>query len=311
MLQSDGTYAVKKYSGSLTQDAVKFVTSTTSLIGAKEAAIDAKLKIIESLQSDYAVADEDDAPEIQKKIDALENEINEIYKGSASATGLYSLMAEAFQTVKSLKVAKDTLAVSQAQQSAIEKEFSDAMGDMLKDGYWANKNYVEGQEQFLYSDALDMSAELAKPFVTYTISPVQASDIWGNILDEYLINSKVRIYDPDLQINDIVYVTKIVDYLDDNSKGSVEISNDELSITGKTFDSVLGRVSQIADMIDQKGNLIDRANTIGKDGSINVGSLEGTIDLLKNRLLSSTSNWYTDDNGNIIFLSVNGKSAMM
>ena len=34
------------------------------------------------------------------------------------------------------------------------------------------------------------------------------------------------------------------------------------------------------------------------------------IDVLKTRLSSSVSNWYTDDLGNLILESVNGKSAM-
>ena len=307
----DGIYTVSEYSSGTYYDMIKFLTKTSYSMGSKEVAVEAKRKTIESLKKDLEFADEEDVAGLNEKISALENEISTLYIGDGTTKGLYSLMGEASTAVKNLKVAKDNLASQQLEQVKIEAAFSVAMGDLLKDGYWANTNYVEGQETFLYSDALEMSAELTKPTVSYTISLVHASDIWGEVDTEFLINGKVRIYDPELKVNDIVFVTKTVEYLDDESKGSVEISNDNLSITGKTFDSILGRITEIADMIEQKAALIDRADTIGKDGTISVTNLEGQIDLLKNKLISSTSNWYTDDNGNIVFLSVNGRSAMM
>lgn len=58
------------------------------------------------------------------------------------------------------------------EQTDIEGMFADAMGDMLRDGYWSNTNYAPGQEQLLYWDALDQMASVAKPKVKYTISLV-------------------------------------------------------------------------------------------------------------------------------------------
>ena len=88
-------------------------------------------------------------------------------------------------------------------------------------------------------------------------------------------------------------------------------SNQDITLTGQGFDSVLSRITQLADLVNQKNALFSRAKAINGDGSIYIDRLEGTIDILKNRLLSSSSSWYTDDNGNIIFESVTGKSAMM
>ena len=310
-LLADGSYSVGSYDGSSNRDIVKFLSKSSYAMGAKEVAVEAKEKMIKTLTDDLNVADEEDKPAIQAQIQTLRNEISALYNGDSSSEGLYSLMQRASVTVKSLSGKKGSLASAQTEQARIEAEFSEAMGDLLKDGYWSNNNYIQGQEEFLYTDALEMSAELNKPAVSYSISTVQASDIWGEVDAEFLLNSKVRIYDPELQVNDIVFVNKKVEYLDDLSKGSVEISNDNLSIVGKSFDSILGRITQLADMIDQKTSLIDRAGVIGQDGTISITNLEGQIDLLKNKLISSTSNWYTDDNGNIIFLSVNGRSAMM
>lgn len=154
-------------------------------MGSKEVAVEAKEKMIESLEADMESADDEDVPGYQEKLQALRNEILELYNGSEDSEGLYSLMARASQIVKQLKGIKDNLADDQFEQAKIEADFSVAMGDLLKDGYWANNNYVEGQESFLYADALEMSAELTKPSVAYTISLIQASDIWGEVTTEY------------------------------------------------------------------------------------------------------------------------------
>lgn len=304
-LLPDGTYKIITAPASSTNDMIKFLTPTSALIGARETAIEAKEKVIKSLQK------ETPSTSVNEKIAALRSEIDELYNGSDETEGLYSLMSRAGAIVLQLKAAKDEFFIEQAKQNNVESDFISAMGDFIRDGYWSNTNYIAGQEEYLYQDALDMSTELAYPKVTYTISLTHASDIWGELLDEYLLNSSVRVLDPKLQVNDLVFVIKITDYLDDLSKGSAEISNDELSISGKSFDSVLSRISQLADLIDQKNTLFSRAESIGKDGTIAIQRLNGTIDILKNKLMSSTSSWYTDDNGNIVFLAVNGKSAMM
>lgn len=106
-------------------------------------------------------------------------------------------------------------------------------------------------------------------------------------------------------------MSKRVFYLDDPTKDTVEISNQDIMLTGQGFDSVLSRITQLADLVNQKNALFSRAKAINGDGSIYMDRLEGTIDVLKNRLLSSSSSWYTDDEGNLIFESVTGQSAMM
>ena len=74
---------------------------------------------------------------------------------------------------------------------------------------------------------------------------------------------------------------------------------------------MLSRLTELANLIDQKNSLYNRAEAIGSDGSIQMDRLEGQINVLKNKIFSATSNWYTDTNGNIIFESATGKSAMM
>jgi len=63
--------------------------------------------------------------------------------------------------------------------------------------------------------------------------------------------------------------------------------------------------------VDQKNALYERSKAIDANGSIQADRLEGLIDIYKTRLLSSRSNWYTDESGNLVFQSSDGQNAMM
>lgn len=83
-----------------------------------------------------------------------------------------------------------------------------------------------------------------------------------------------------------------------------------MNIGGATLESVLRRISDVAEAVHRKNALYDRAKAIDADGSVPMTRLKGTIDVLKTRLFSSVSNWYTDDQGNIVLESLDGRGAM-
>lgn len=101
-----------------------------------------------------------------------------------------------------------------------------------------------------------------------------------------------------------------MEYPETPHKDAITISNDLSSIGGLSLDGVIARITGIAEVLNQKKSLYDRSKAISGDGSIPAQRLEGMIDVLKTRLSSSISNWYTDENGNLILESVNGTSAM-
>lgn len=121
----------------------------------------------------------------------------------------------------------------------------------------------------------------------------------------------IRLYDPDIEVNDIVYISEITLCLDEPENDSVTLSNEDIAITGLSFSSILSRMTRLADLIDQKNSLYDRAEAINGDGSIHMQRLDGQINVLKNRLSSAISSWYTDERGNLVFESTNGRNAMM
>lgn len=292
--------------------AYKFITPAAGTIGAKETAIDAKNELIVQRRKEQASAtDAAEQERLQELIQNLQAEIELIYEGSSSADGLYDLMHDAAELTEQIYQLELTLASANETQAEIEAAFHEAMGDLLNDGYWSDTNYTVGQEESLYNDAVDVLAQLSKPEVVYTISAVTLSEAMSMTPDQFHINSRIRLYDPEIPINDLVYVNKLVHYLDDPSKDTVEISNTDIALTGQGYASVMSRITELADLVNQKNAVYSRAAAFDSTGQMNMDRLNGVINVLKNKLASSVSSWYTDDNGNIIFESVDGSSAMM
>ena len=77
-----------------------------------------------------------------------------------------------------------------------------------------------------------------------------------------------------------------------------------------SLDGVIARITGIAEILNNKRSLYDRAKAISGDGSIPAKRLEGMIDVLRTRLSSAISNWYTDENGNLILEAASGGSVM-
>lgn len=93
----------------------------------------------------------------------------------AQAYGLYEQFDMAVKLMVDVNTLSETLRAEQVEQNNIEADFVLAMGDLLKDGYWNNDNYIVGQEQFLYNDAMDVMKEICKPKVKYTVSLIRLS----------------------------------------------------------------------------------------------------------------------------------------
>ena len=295
---------------------VKFATKASGKIGAAEVQIEAKEKEIEQIRRkiNRLVPTDAKIPEYESEIGRLQDEIETIYVGMDEVRGLNVMMNEVMipsGLLFNLSQIEATINSMNEEQDDIESTFIVAMGYMLRDGYWSNTNYITGQEEFLYADAVDMAEQMSKPATTYTFSYVRITEDFDIAPEDIEINAIFKIYDKELHVDDKLFVTKVTYGVDNKQLGSIEVSNEDITLTGNDLGSLLSRMSQLADLIDQKNALYDRAKAISESGSIYADRLNGQIDVLRNQLTSSVSNWHTDDQGNIIFVSADEGSAMM
>ena len=254
---------------------------------------------------------EKEKTELQNQINTTQQEINNLKNGTAESEGSYALMWEAVTTVLEIKTLDATIKSAQEDMADAEQTFVDAMGNMLHDGYWNNSNYTVGQEESLYADAVEILKIMSRPAVTYSMSFLNLAALSDYKMEEIKLNMRVRIYDFELGINDWGFVEKLVEYPLAERENTVTISTDELNIGANTFESVLNRMMEAANIIDQRNAIYERAAAISEGGTISADQLNGEIDLLKNHLASTKSGWYTDANGNIMFEAQDGQSAMM
>ena len=194
----------------------------------------------------------------------------------------------------------------------------ETLGDMYREGTWQEPKYVEGDESKLYSDALDNLKEIAQPETTYDFTYL---DLYGS--DENTdadiqidwpdieITDAAHLVDMDLDTNCWAYIDKIDKCYDQPWKTEIEI-NTRLSMIGQqSFTDVLARIAEVANEVKANQAVYKRAAVLSGSGKLAADRLEGAIQANKIYLLGGTSNWYTDDKGNIVFEAADGNSAMM
>ena len=323
ILKNNGTHTYEKWlADPATQMAdawgvAKFAIPSSGRIGAAEVQIEAKEKNITKLQAKIDVTIKPDKiAEYRREIAQLEDEIETIYEGNDAedVEGLYDMMTDVMKPDGLLYELANYEAIDDRlneEQDDIEATFIAAMGYLLRDGYWSNQNYVIGQEEFLFADATDMVKIMSRPKTSYTFSFVRIAEEFGLSIEDIEINSIFKLHDEELEIDDRMYVKKITYGVDDKSLGNIEVSNNDITMTGGDLGSLLSRMSQLADLIEQKNALYERAKALTSNGTLYTDRLNGAIDATRTQIMASVSNWYTDSRGNIVFLAADGNSAMM
>lgn len=211
--------------------------------------------------------------------------------------------------------------LTSAQNAITEynNRITETLGDMLREGYWQESEYVEGDEAKLYRDAMDNLKVIAHPEATYSISYL---DAYGSNADlEFSLDGQeaewrdiqivdaVHLVDPDIDVNTWAYIDKIEKCYDQPWKTTIEI-NTKLSLIGQhDFTDVMTHIAEVANESKAKQSLVDRINEVTtSDGYVYASQLIGEWEA---KLKSTVSNWYTDSNGNIVFEAADGMSAMM
>ena len=210
------------------------------------------------------------------------------------------------------------LRAAQQEITDINLNLAETLGDMYREGYWQENNYVEGDEDKLYSDAMDNLKEISHPQATYEISYLELYRnnelVEDGIETDYPdidITYAAHLVDPDIDTNRWAYIDSIDKCYDQRWKTTLEI-NTQLSMIGQqSFTDVLAKIAEVANETKAKQTIYEKASAISNSGQFAAEKLEGAIQANKIYLTGGTSNWYTDSKGNIIFESADGNSAMM
>jgi len=195
--------------------------------------------------------------------------------------------------------------------NAIETAYSTFMGELLRDGYWQDSNYIVGQEAALFSDAVDTLKVMSKPVVDYNVTTANMVDEQGKLYRNASTNCAVHIIDEEMGINAWGYVDKVTYVIDSPHELSFDVSTKEAKFAGKSFSQLLSQIAETSKEFQSKKDVYDRSGIISRAGLIAASSLQGIIDVATNKLSSAMSNWETDLNGNLVFTAQDGKSAMM
>jgi hypothetical protein len=105
---------------------------------------------------------------VGKALVRIENLLN----GTVDSEGLYDLMSDADILAREICTLYDTYDTQAGNINTIESTFATAMGDMLRDGYWNDSNYIVGQEDELYADAQDIMDVMSQPVADYSVNMV-------------------------------------------------------------------------------------------------------------------------------------------
>lgn len=256
----------------------------------------------------WSPAEDSSSMELLAEYDAA---IRMLYVGTTDSPGIYTLTREAISEARALEVARLAYKNDVTAINALEAEFADNMGDLLRDGYWQDDMYIVGQEENLYKDAIATHEVMAKPVADYAIQVINAIGMDAAPHMDVTVNSAVHIIDEDAAINTWGYISQVVYCLDNAPELSMKVSTQESRFAGQSFTQILSAIAETAKDVRSKRGVYARAGLITGAGKLPADTIEGVIRVETTRLLSAMSNWGTDENGNIIFVSQDNTSAML
>ena len=247
-----------------------------------------------------------------------------LVEGSGRLKGIVPLTKE-FVTLSdnAYNTCKTRVDNAQAQIKLYDEQLMNALGDMYREGYWQKNDYVDGDEQKLYSDALENVEKISKPEATYNVSYL---DRYGSNEDEFEYGASQQIYDvywpdieidygihlvdPSISVSQWAFIDKLSKCYDQPWKTTIQINTNLSTIGQHSFADVMTNIANVASAVSGKMEVYDRAMSFDSYGNIPTTHLEGKIDANKLLITGGSSTWYTDDKGNMVFESADGKSAM-
>lgn len=206
---------------------------------------------------------------------------------------------------KILKEAQD--AVTQ-----LENRMADSLGYMYRDGWWQKNDYVDGDEQKLYYDAMKTLKHIAYPEEKYEIGFLDTRESQQTSLPQNITTqSAAHLVDVDTGISKWAFIDKISRCYDQPWKTSIAINTNLTVMSQHTFADVLQHIAEVANTMSGNDILYGRAKYVTSFGKILANQIEGQLQMDKLKITSASSTMYTDDRGNWVFEASDGSSAMM
>lgn len=212
---------------------------------------------------------------------------------------------------------------AQTQIKEADDALKNTLQDLYREGYWQKNEYVEGDENNLYKDTLKNIKKISKPETIYDLQYLDlysANQGMGYSITEELddvpwpdidMSDAVHLIDEEIDVNCWAFIDKLEKCYDQPWKTRLTINTDLSIIAQHSFTDALARIAEVTNETNAKQTIYKRAAAISGSGAYAADKLEGTIKA--NRLLfdGGTSNWHTDEKGNLVFESSDGQSAMM
>lgn len=243
--------------------------------------------------------------------------------GEGELVGIAPLMLK-FADLADTTYEQNLRALTSAQEyiKAEDNILTERLGDLLREGYWQEDNFVEGDEVRMYTDAIDNLKEISKPEITYEIGFL---DLYGSNLNQGFsideayetdwpdiqITNAVHLVDPDANVNQWAYIDSIEKCYDQPWLTTIEINTKLSLIDQHDFTDVLTRIAEVAKQTKGKQSVYKRAAALSSSGKLTTDLLDGNIKANKALILGGASNWWTDTKGNLVFEADDGSGAMM
>lgn len=179
--------------------------------------------------------------------------------------------------------------MEEAQNEIKEEEASllKTLGPVLREGYWQDDSYVEGDEIKLYSDAMDNLEVVAQPEATYNITFLDqygSNEDNGYSIDDTTdgvqyrdieITDAVHLVDEEIDVNCWAYLDKVDICYDKPWDTSIEI-NTRLSLIGQhDFTDVLSSIAEVAKTTKAKQSIYDKV--MQYNGIDDTGNFAGVV----------------------------------
>lgn len=178
-----------------------------------------------------------------------------------------------------------------------EKNMTATIGDLYREGWWQDLNYVDGDEDKLYADAMDNLIQIAKPEATYSINYLDLftsnneNDDYGAAEEtiktkwpDLSINSAAHLIDPEIDVNTWAFIDKIQKCYDKPWQTKIAINTNLSTIAQHSFTDVMSNIANVSSEIKGKASYYDKTldivATTSALSNVQVGLNKSERDLL-------------------------------